>query len=323
MRQFMSVVSTVALSAAVLGPVAAHADTASDYNLFVLGNANVHSSDTQGRVAVGGNATFDSYSIGTNASPSSVNLVVGGKLTAGVNGGGSTVGLTEVGGTASFHGWSNAGVTTGVNPLPVDFASEATRLDTLTTTLSQYAATGTVGTVPWGGQFTLDAANSGVSGLNVFDISGAQLASSNTFTIDVAAGQTVLINVDGSADQMSGGLNILGGSASQILWNFYDASTLSFSGIAMEGSVLAPTADYQGGWGQLNGELIVDSFEDTKGATQINSGENFVGNLLDPPSQPTPPLTTGVPEPAAWMMMILGFGLAGGMLRHRRRVLAV
>jgi hypothetical protein len=31
----------------------------------------------------------------------------------------------------------------------------------------------------------------------------------------------------------------------------------------------------------------------------------------------------GVPEPAAWLMMILGFGLAGGLLRARRRMLPV
>jgi len=30
-------------------------------------------------------------------------------------------------------------------------------------------------------------------------------------------------------------------------------------------------------------------------------------------------LTAGVPEPAGWAMMILGFGSAGAMLRHRRR----
>lgn len=33
-------------------------------------------------------------------------------------------------------------------------------------------------------------------------------------------------------------------------------------------------------------------------------------------------LATGVPEPATWGMMILGFGLAGGMMRAKRRVAA-
>jgi hypothetical protein len=33
-------------------------------------------------------------------------------------------------------------------------------------------------------------------------------------------------------------------------------------------------------------------------------------------------LAVGVPEPAAWSMMILGFGLAGAMVRAKRRMLA-
>lgn len=318
MRQLSKAASALAVAMAVLGPAAAHADPVGAYNLFVLGDIDVASSDTEGRIAAAGNVTLDSYSVGANAASNTVNLVVGGNLTAGVNGGGATRGLTDVGGSATFHNWSNAGVTTNVNPLPVNFAADATGLDALTTTLSHYAATGTVGTVPWGGQFTLNAATSGIPGLNVFDISGAMLDSSNTFTIDVAAGQTVLINVDGTADHMSGGLNIVGGSASQVLWNFYDATTLSFSSIAMEGSVLAPDAAYLGGWGQLNGELIVKSFGDTLGSTQINTGENFSGNLLNLPPLQTP----GVPEPASWAMMIFGFGCAGALLRRRRAITA-
>jgi hypothetical protein len=30
----------------------------------------------------------------------------------------------------------------------------------------------------------------------------------------------------------------------------------------------------------------------------------------------------GVPEPASWALMICGFGFAGGMLRHKRRIMA-
>jgi choice-of-anchor A domain-containing protein len=308
MRQTIRTVSALALAAAVLAPVTARADTAADYNLFVLGAMTDHSSDVQGRVAAGGNVLLDSFSVGALASPSTVNLVVGGNLTAGVNGGGSTNGLTIVAGTAAYKNWSSAGLQAPGTPLPVNFATEGARLDTLTATIAGYSATGTVGTVPWGGQFTLDATD---PGQNVFDISGAQLATSNTFTIDLQnSGQTVIINVDGTADHFSGGLSIVGGDASQVLWNFSDATTLSFANIAMLGSVLAPHAAYQGGWGVLTGQLIVDSFSDSLGATQINSGHNFTGDLLG-----------GVPEPSTWGLMIAGFGLAGAALRRRRGAL--
>ncbi|RSU53175.1 hypothetical protein BRX43_03910 [Sphingomonas sp. S-NIH.Pt15_0812] len=32
---------------------------------------------------------------------------------------------------------------------------------------------------------------------------------------------------------------------------------------------------------------------------------------------------SALPEPASWVMMILGFGLAGGMLRRRRALVAL
>jgi choice-of-anchor A domain-containing protein len=321
MRKFvLAAVFAASVPLVALTPAVARADSASMYNLFVLGDMNMKSSDVQGRVAVGGNAKLDSYSVGANAPANTVNLVVGGNLTAGVSGGGSTHGLTVVGGTATYKNWSSAGLQPTGTPLPVDFGAEAIRLDALTDVLADYDTTGTVGTVPWGGQFTVDATD---PGLNVFDITGKALGTSNTFTIDLHnSGQTVLINVDGTADHFSGGLNIIGGDASQVLWNFSDATTLSFSGIGMLGSVLAPNADYQGGSGVLTGQLIVKDFTDKLGATQINSGKNFVGDLLNiTPGSPTD-LVDSVPEPAAWALMIAGFGLVGVSLRRRRALVA-
>jgi choice-of-anchor A domain-containing protein len=312
MRNRLSVtLAAAAVGACLLAPMAARADTAADYNLFVLGDMAMQSSDVQGRVAVGGNATLSSYSVG--------GLVVGGHANLS-NGSSSGQMIVADQAHSTFHSWSTSNLAPASTALPVNFSAEATRLDALTTTLANYAPTGTVGTVPWGGQFTLNA-TSGASGLNVFNISGAALASSNTFTIDLKPGQTVLINVSGTADTFTGGLNIVGGNASDVLWNFSDATTLSFSGIDMQGSVLAPNAAYLGGWGQLNGQLIVDSFTDTRGSTQINTGSNFVGNLLSLDPNPPHSPTAAVPEPAAWALMILGFGLVGATLRRRRGAL--
>jgi choice-of-anchor A domain-containing protein len=313
MRNRLSVIlAAAAFGACALAPMAARADTAGAYNLFVLGDMKMSSSDTEGRVAVKGNAMLGSYSVGANASSSTVNLEVGGNLVAH---GGSTNGQTIVEGATSYQNWSKAGLAPAGTPLTVDFAAETKRLDWLTTDLAGYTPTATVGTVPWGGQFTLNA-TSGASGLNVFDISGAALASSNTFTIDLRAGQTVLINVSGTADTFTGGLNIIGGDASDILWNFSDATSLSFSGIDMQGSVLAPNAAYLGGGSQLNGQLIVGSFSDARGATQINNETPFAGNLLDL----TNTVQNAVPEPQTWALMILGFGAVGATLRRRRRI---
>src|SRR6185295_12199182 len=54
--------------------------TAGGFNLFVLGNLTQSGSDTEGRMAVGGNATLASYSVGARLTGASDVLVVGGNL---------------------------------------------------------------------------------------------------------------------------------------------------------------------------------------------------------------------------------------------------
>ncbi|NUN10954.1 MAG: carboxypeptidase regulatory-like domain-containing protein, partial [Ignavibacteriaceae bacterium] len=56
---------------------------ASDYNVFVIGNINQPSADTQGKMAAGGNITLANYSVGDQLTPVSGQdvLVAGGNLT--------------------------------------------------------------------------------------------------------------------------------------------------------------------------------------------------------------------------------------------------
>ena len=126
MRRVARVFAVAAVAATALSlPLAARADTAKNYNLFVLGDMNVHSSDVEGRVAVKGDTSLTSYSVGVKAPASSVNLVVGGNLSAH---GGSTHGETIVGGSTSYQNWSTSGLQPVSTALPVDFAGEVVRL---------------------------------------------------------------------------------------------------------------------------------------------------------------------------------------------------
>jgi PEP-CTERM motif len=50
-----------------------------------------------------------------------------------------------------------------------------------------------------------------------------------------------------------------------------------------------------------------------------NSGAVLFSTQAAPPPPPPPP-PGGVPEPATWAMMIIGFGAAGSMIRRRRGV---
>jgi choice-of-anchor A domain-containing protein len=311
--------AATAFFAVVLTPVAALADGASAYNLFVLGNMNVSSSDTEGRVAVEGNATMSAYSVGAKAAANTVNLVVGGNLTAH---GGATNGLTIVGGTTNYQNWATTGLEPHGTALPVDFTTEGLRLTALSNLLDAYTPNGSVYIPPWGGQYTLTGA---ATGLSVFDLNGATLSHTNTMTINLTPGTVALINVNGSADSFSNaGITINGGNASDVLWNFSDATTLSFSGISLLGSVLAPNATYLGGWGQLNGELIVKNFTDQLGATQINDENPFAGSLLNlnPLQNLGQNVQNAVPEPQTWALMMVGFGAVGAALRRRRRLMA-
>jgi hypothetical protein len=52
----------------------------------------------------------------------------------------------------------------------------------------------------------------------------------------------------------------------------------------------------------------------------IPGGGGGIATLVTPPGTSVPPTPVpGVPEPATWAMMIIGFGLLGGLLRRRRR----
>lgn len=298
------------------GASAAEATTILDYNLVVLGNFNGYNSDVEGKVAVKGNAAITSYSVGAKAGAGD-NLVVGGNLAVGT-GGGSTNGRTLVGGTVttpSWGGYGNGGITAGASTLPIDFAAETARMTWLSDTLGSYATNGTI--VQQWGQMFFTGTN---ATLNVFDVTAAQMASSNTFHINVTPGSQVLFNISGlSASMQNAGFDLRGVDASKILYNFYDATALSFSGIGLLGSVLAPDAAYRGGYGNVNGEMIVASFD---APTQINTIP-YTGTLLglapavihhDPAPVPGP-----VPEAATWMQMIAGFGAVGWIIRRTRR----
>ena len=195
------------------------------------------------------------------------------------------------------------------------------RLVALSDYLDTYANTGSVNTVCYGAPGTNGCQvtfNATASGLNVFDIDTSILSDTNTITINLGANSKILVNVSGTSVRLDGGMSLVGGNASQVLFNFSQATDFVVGNMGFLGSALAPTAVYSGGGGVINGQLIVDSFTgDTWGGiggTQVNKVK-FSGDLLS--ISPTP-----VPEPATWALMIGGFGLAGAMLRRRRALAA-
>ncbi|WP_028535957.1 collagen-binding domain-containing protein [Paludibacterium yongneupense] len=313
---------------------------AGSYNLFLSGNLGsssvAYSGDTQGAMAVGGNAWLQSYSVAATSNASGTALVVGGSLT---QNGGTINGNAYVGGNASFP--TNYGGTTingsltyggSLNSAPTQVgttthsASAAGTLDfnAAEATLQQTSAylansanfgasqTGTVSVAPWTtNNYVLTGTN---SSLNVFTMTTAQLAalSSGSFTINAPSSSTVVINITGSSATFGApgnfGFFLNGVSASHVLFNLDSATSVNISGLGVYGSILAPNAAVTFSNGQLNGTLMAASLSGSQWqGGQLNSVA-FTGTL---------PTISPVPEPASYALFGLGF--AGLLLRRRRK----
>ena len=82
-------------------------------------------------------------------------------------------------------------------------------------------------------------------------------------SIDAPAGTTVLINVSGNRDY--------------VIFNLYEAESLTITGMSFEGSILAPRADLDFVNGSMNGQLIVDNWIVTVGTGGEMHQRPFVG----------------------------------------------
>jgi len=240
---------------------------ASDYNLFVLKDIVQPSSDTEGKVAVGRDATFSNYSIGDKLPPSGGTedvLIVGRKLTftSGAVFGGNVVygkfidipqyAVTIMDGTIRKE-----------DPVPVDFEKAETELLAVSSQLANREANGTIVT-QWGGLIL-----TGTDPMfNVFEVSGGDLSNANDMNISVPVGSVVIVNVTGNNISWSGGLSVNGTNISNVLYNFNDATNITLYGIDIRGSLLAPKAHVNFSAGVISGQIICQYFE---GRGQMNN----------------------------------------------------
>ena len=97
------------------------------------------------------------------------------------------------------------------------------------------------GTTPvqdWGNptaQITFNGTN---PTLNVFRVLGTDMNRANSVYINAPASSTVLINIDGTTDRMTNfGFFLSGVSRQHVLYNFYQATTLTLNSIGKAFSV--------------------------------------------------------------------------------------
>ena len=263
---------------------------AADFNVFMLGDLSQSGSDTEGRMAVGGNVSLSSYSVGDKLDPTLYSdadiLIAGGDLTF-------TSGRVYYG-NAVYGGSANVATNGTIDgqlrqDTPIDFTAARLSLRNTADSLATLAATGTTTVQYWDGptaQITLDGSE---TDLNVFFVSGTDMAAANTFTVNAPAGSTVLVNIDGTSGQMQNfGFFLNGVAREQVLYNFYQANTLRLQGVGIEGSILAPYADISFSSGVIHGQLIGQSLT---GGGQSNYNP-FDGCL--PTGEPT---ATSTPRP--------------------------
>jgi choice-of-anchor A domain-containing protein len=256
---------------------------ASDFNAFILGDMK-QSSDTEGRLAIGGNATFTNYGVGdrlTNSHGTRDDLIVGGALI--YNGGQVFNGNVVYGtGTAPTVSTPNGSIRQGNS---IDFTAAGQELKSLSAYLAGLTSNATTTVHNWGG-VELQGVN---SDLNIFKINENVFAPSNNvnnFSINGPSTSSLIVNIGGTNISMKNfgfSNNLMSGLRQKVLFNFYEATSIELTNIGFQGSILAPFAHLKTTYGEVNGQVIVASSE--------GSGEyhdyKFTGTLPDLPSTNT------------------------------------
>lgn len=276
---------------------------ASNYNVFVFDSyKSTGWSSIGGAVAVGGNADITSSSI-ANSAANAYGLVVGGNLTktyGGVNG------TTWVGGTVSKPQWDSYN-SYSIDTAPIDFVAAKTSLTSLSDTLAATTATGSAA-YSYGTNGTLTGTGSSVE---YFSLSGSDLSSiTNWDFANVLAGATLIINVSGSSISLTGGWS--GFSNYNVLFNFYDATTVNLSNISFAASILAVDATITGSGGNVTGTVVANSWNNS--LTLAN--DTF--NAFEVATSPVIPST--VPEPHPLILLLMGLAMIFGYRRYKKRL---
>lgn len=235
------------------------------FNAFIEGDFQAQYTDAQGRIAAGGALTLDGYGVASLLTlvPSVPALVIGGDIQF-------TNGQIYAGGVLA--GGSAAGLSPGVRSsmvtgsevrdhaeLPFSFSEQFALLRQVAESLSLAEPTGTTSYQSWGAVHLEGDCESPVQ---VFAIDGAALYAANTFSVSCIPGEaTIVFNIDGASPGLKNiGLSDLQERANKIIWNFYEAQTVNFLSVGVEGTLLAPDADLDTPWGYVNGTVIVKSW---------------------------------------------------------------
>ena len=317
-------------AAAQAGAISIDLGPASGYNLFIKGNFTQPGADSQGKIAIGGNANIGQYDVGVNYEPNTHRdgiqfnqtgqyddvLVVGGNLTTTQWAWGNIKGNLVLGGELTAGSSTNAVKGTTTKGTPIDFDGAFAQFTALSQELATHDNTGGLD-FKYNNWLILDG--SAESNLYFANITGDMLASATDMTATgLKQDDTLVINVSGkyiNFDSLNYGqrenFGALDMSPSNILYNFFEAESITFSG-GIKGNFLAPNADFTFLQGDLSGQVIAESWTGGWGA-QANLWNGYFNPYIDD-TPPTIPPVVSVSEPSP-LLLLLGGVLALVLIR--------
>lgn len=308
---------------------------AAGYNLFIKENFTQPGADSQGKIAIGGNANIGQYDVGVNYEPNTWRdgkqfwtepgkysdvLVVGGDLTTAEWAWGNIKGNLVLGGKLTKGSSKKAVLGKTIKETPIDFNTAFEQFNDLSQELAGQANTGGLD-FKYNNWLILDGTSS--NDIYVTNITGQMLANATDLTANgLDSNDTLIINVSGkniNFDSLNYGqrenFDALDMSASNILYNFFEAENITFSG-GIKGNILAPNANFTFLQGDLSGQVIAKSWTGGWGA-QANLWDGFFVPPVELPPIPTTPPTADVAEPSSLLLLLCGL-LALVVIRCKR-----
>lgn len=255
----------------------------SDLSLYALNDVQNAGFMFEGRVVAGGNITLYSFGVGNKLGAnlsSTYSIVAGNELKLGD---GTFFGKAAYGTRLTTPDYHRPKIMHEPN-LNADDLND--HLLSLSEKLSRLTATAEPEVTNNGGTLTLKGKE---SSLHVFHVTAEMLSKLNNTMISAPAGSTVIVNVDGDVASLSGRLSLTGVDSNHVLYNFYNASSVSTTGIIIYGSILAPKANYDLKGGVV-GSVIVRNMAPGGGFSIQTSP--FQGDVDVTPTEPALPEPT-------------------------------
>ncbi len=253
---------------------------ANEFNIFILNNYSAEFTDSQGKVAVGGNILLNDYSVASHLpKEDSPYLIVGGKIDIES---GSNNGTTIISNSKNVIHYTmtnyNGSVIPPTEDKPIDFSSVSSYLKCYSNFLGKYSTNSSYN-LNSGGQLTITGKD---SDMNIVTLPSNILSTANEIILLFPQNSTLIINVTGDFIHLPSAATIVDNNnpptadeIEHILWNFPDATKFTASGVQIDGTVLAPNANSYLDNGNLQGTII--SYNLTGGMEFHNYP--FKGNL--------------------------------------------